>query len=111
MNSGRDDRSAGRSSGDWSGKVLPWLLAAALLLAIFVGLRSIGRAQTGELGRDAMPPANPGLVAAPELERDRLRVRECRDARGTTVYTATECAADAPVTEVETVPIELAPPR
>lgn len=90
-------------------------MGAAVLFAIVVGVRSIGRAQTGELGRDRAPaasaPANPAVLAAPALEPERRSVRECRDASGRKVYAGTACAPDAPVTVVETVPVELAPPR
>lgn len=95
--------------------MLPWLFAAALLAAIVVGVRSIGRAQTGELGRDAGSTASPAtsanVLAAPELQPERRSVRECRDASGRKVYAGTACAPDAPVAEVETVPVELAPAR
>ena len=96
---------------DWSDRLLPWLIGAAILAAVVVGVRSIGRAQTGELGESAGAAAKPGVLAAPELEREHRAVRECRDANGRRVYTGADCATDGPVTEVETVPVELAPPR
>lgn len=101
----------GRRERDWSDRVLPWLMGAAIVVAIVVGLRSMGNAQTGELGRDVVPPPNPDLLAAPELEGQRRQVRECRDASGRAVYSGVDCASGAGVAEIETVPVELAPAR
>lgn len=102
---------SGRRGRDWSDRVLPWLFGAAILVAVVVGVRSIGSAQTGELGRDVAPAPNPDLVAAPELERERVQLHECRDARGGTVYTGVDCGADAAVREAEKVPVQLVPAR
>lgn len=97
--------------GHWSDRVLPWLLGIAFVAAVVIGLRSIGSAQTGDFGRDVVPPADPGLVAAPELERDRVQVRECTHASGGAAQSEPECAPGAATAEIETVPIELAPAR
>jgi hypothetical protein len=97
---------------DWSDRVLPWMIACAVVVAAIVGMRAIGRAQSGEIGRDAAADANAtATLAVPEFAPQRRRLHACRDARGRAVQAGAACAPTASATDVETVPVELAPPR
>lgn len=105
---------------DGNSKLLNGIVAALLGLAVVValvtGLRALGLAQTGEL-RAPMPaseaPANPDVLAQPELPEDRVLTYECSDGAGGSIYTSVPCegadgrrGAERPV---EVTTIELAP--
>lgn len=94
------------------------LLGLAVVVALVTGLRALGLAQTGEL-RAPMPaptvPANPDVLAQPELPRDEVLTYECADGAGGRIYTSVPCegadgrrGAERPV---EVTTIELAPPQ
>lgn len=94
------------------------LLGVAVVVAFVTGLRALGLAQTGEL-RAPLPaetvPADPNLLAQPELPRDEVLTYECADGAGGRIYTSVPCeGADGRrgvERPVEVTTIELAPPR
>jgi hypothetical protein len=88
------------------------MLAAAVVLAIVLGVRAIGLAQTGSLGDAAGVPRDERVLAQPEVSPQQVPVYECRDASGRPVYSNEPCAgSSSAVRGVEVTTIELPPRR
>jgi hypothetical protein len=83
------------------------LLALAVVLAIALGSRALGLAQTGELGGVAVQ-RQPNVLAQPEIAPERVPVYECADTRGQPVYSSEPCPDGTAVARgVEVTTIEL----
>ena len=93
-------------------RAVPWLLGAAILLAVVMGVSGLLDAQTGTWGPAGLderrPATRPNVVAAPELPPAAVQVHLCRDADGRELYLDRPCPPGTTGGPVEVVTLEIA---